>query len=119
MHNSLHFSLLAAEKILAICEPFFKQYNLNCFSYSRVYPDGERTELWSDAKALEHTFFNKKYIVGAYTPKYFSDGERYAYVQSKVIEYPRLWREKYTNQLVDQREYFNHDHCFMVINRAI
>lgn len=117
MFHPLHISLSLSEKVLAICTPFFKSYQLNAFSYSRVYPDGERTELWSDIQAFEHTFFKKKYIVGAYTPQYFGNDESYIYLPSKVNEYPLQWKNKYTNQLTDQREYFNHDHCFIVINR--
>lgn len=119
MSLSLHSSLLLSANVLAICSPFFKRYRLNSFSYSRVYPDGARTELWSDVHALEHTFFIKKYIVGAYTPKYFLDDEKYIYLPSKVNDYPSQWKRKYTSQLVDQREYFNHDHCFMVVNRGL
>ncbi len=112
-----HISLDLSSDVFNICEPFFKKYCLNAFSYARIYPDGTRTELWSDPQALEHTFFKKKYIVGAYTPNYFSEEEKFAVLQLKVNGYPKILREKYTQQLLDQRECFNHDHSFILINR--
>lgn len=119
MSISSHKSLELAGNVFTICKPFFKRYQLNAFSYARIYPDGSRTELWSDALALEHTFFKKKYIVGAYTPNYFSEGERFAFLQEKVNGYPKILRERYTQQLIDQRDYFNHDHSFITINREL
>lgn len=103
-------------KVFNICEPFFQRYQLTSFAYSRVYPDGSRTELWSDALALDHTYFKTKYILGAYTPNYFLE-ERFAVLQLKVSGYPKILREKYTQQLADQRDYFNNDHSFIVVNR--
>jgi DNA-binding CsgD family transcriptional regulator len=106
-----------AKSVSEVSRPFLTQNNLNAFSYSRIYKDGSRTELWSDALALEHTFFTKKYIVGAYTPDYFYEKEQYAILQIKVLEYPDILRRKYIQQLIDQREYFNHDHPFIIVNK--
>lgn len=100
-----------------LCKPFFDESGLNAFSYSRVFKDGTRCEVWSDEAAFEHTFKKAKYINGAYTPQFFSRSERYSFVQKKVETYPRELRERYTNQLIDQRELFDHDNCFMIINR--
>lgn len=107
----------ASLQALNLCRPFFAESGLNAFSYSRVFRDGSRCEVWSDEAAFEHTFKKAKYIVGAYTPQFFSRSERYSLVQKKVETYPRELRERYTNQLIDQREYFDHDNCFMIINR--
>lgn len=111
-----HVSLDLSGTVFNICEPFLQRYNLKSFAYSRVYPDGSRTELWSDAPALDHTYFKRKYILGAYTPNYFLE-ERFAFLQLKVSGYPKILKEKYTQQLADQRDYFNNDHSFIVINR--
>lgn len=100
-----------------LCKPFFDDSGLNAFSYSRVFNDGSRSELWSDAAAFEHTFKKARYIVGAYTPQFFSRQERYSVLQKKVETYPRELRERYTQQLIDQRELFDHDNCFMIINK--
>lgn len=102
---------------LNFCKPFFDESGLNAFSYSRVFKDGSRCEVWSDEAAFEHTFKKARYIIGAYTPQFFSRSERYSVVQKKVETYPRELRERYTNQLIDQRELFDHDNCFMIINR--
>lgn len=102
---------------LNLCRPFFAESGLNAFSYSRVFRDGSRCEVWSDEAAFEHTFKKAKYIVGAYTPQFFSRSEHYSFLPNKVETYPKELRERYTNQLIDQREYFDHDNCFMIINR--
>lgn len=117
MSGSKHTSVELAGNVFDICKPFFKRYQLNAFSYARIYPDGSRTELWSDALALEHTFFKKKYIVGAYTPDYFAEGEKFSFLELKVNSYPKILRERYTQQLNDQRDYFNHGHSFITVNR--
>ncbi len=114
---SKHISILIADEVLQICNPLFEKYRINGFSYSRIYPDGSSEELWSDSLALEHTFLKKKYIVGVYTPKYFSNNERYAFLPSKIESYPDDLKRRYTQQLADQREYFNHDYSFMICNK--
>jgi DNA-binding CsgD family transcriptional regulator len=104
--------------ILDICRPFFESSGINAFSYSRLFKDGTRSELWSDAAAFDHTFHKARYIVGAYTPQYFNKNERYSFLEEKVETYPPDLRERYRNQLLDQREYFNHCHCFSILNKA-
>ncbi|MBS7776848.1 helix-turn-helix transcriptional regulator [Acidovorax sp. CCYZU-2555] len=102
-------------EIKNICKPFLEKFDLNAFSYSRVFNDGSRSELWTDAAALEHTFHKARYIVGAYTPQYFKSDERYSFLKYKIETYPEGLKKRYKNQLIDQREYFNHDHCFLII----
>jgi len=102
---------------LDICRPFFKKSGLNAFSYSRVFKDGSRCELWTDAAAFEHTFHKARYIVGAYTPQYFQKNERYSFLENKIESYPHELRDRYVHQLADQRKYFDHGNCFSVINR--
>lgn len=102
--------------VLDICRSFFQESGVNAFSYSRLYDDGTRCELWSDAAAFDHTFFKACYIVGAYTPPFFSKNERYSLLDKKIETYPKDLRDRYRNQLADQREYFNHDHCFAILN---
>lgn len=101
-----------------ICQPFFNETGLNSFSYSRLFMDGTRTEVWSDAEAFEHTFHKARYIVGAYTPQYFGIRERYSILDKKVETYPAHLRTRYRSQLADQREYFDYDHCFSILNQT-
>lgn len=101
---------------LDICKPLFDKFDLNAFSYSRVFNDGTRSELWTDAAAFEHTFYKARYIVGAYTPQYFKNKERYSFLKNKIETYPSDIKERYRKQLIDQRDYFSHDHCFVIIN---
>ncbi len=100
-----------------LCQPFFNETGLNSFSYSRLFMDGTRSEVWSDAEAFEHTFHKARYIVGAYTPQYFGVRERYSILDKKVETYPPHLRNRYRMQLADQREYFDYDHCFAILNQ--
>lgn len=104
----LNISLTAAPDVFVICQELFKTTEVNCFSYSRVYKDGSRAELWTDPIALEYTFIKKKYIVGTYTADYYDSDERYALLESKIESFPDTIREKYSTQLSDQRIIFDH-----------
>ncbi|MEB0140908.1 MULTISPECIES: response regulator transcription factor [unclassified Undibacterium] len=117
LNKPVHISSELASGVFQICRPFFKQYGLNGFSYSRIYSDGARTELWSNALAFEHAFYKETYLVGADTPSYVSATERFAIVEITVNEYPKFWRAQCKQQLGDLRELFNHDHAFMLINK--
>ena len=101
---------------LDICRPFFNKSGLNAFSYSRVFKDASRCELWSDAAAFQHTFHKARHIVGAYTPQYFQKNERYSFLEKKIETYPHDLRDRYIDQLADQCKYFNHGNCFSIIN---
>ncbi|VVE59036.1 response regulator transcription factor [Pandoraea sputorum] len=101
---------------LEICRPFFIETGINAFSYSRFYADGTRAELWSDFQALEHTFFTARYVAGTYTPQYYGTSERHSLMREKVEAYPSELRDRFRQQLIDQREIFNHDHCLVTVN---
>lgn len=112
-----HISLLYAQDVFKICEDLFKCSGINAFSYSKIYPDGSRAELWSDAKALNHTFIKKKYISRTYTPIMFKEHEKYSVLKIKVESFPKSIKEKYLQQIADLREYFNYDNPFLIIDK--
>ncbi|EJL94418.1 response regulator containing a CheY-like receiver domain and an HTH DNA-binding domain [Herbaspirillum sp. CF444] len=114
--SCLNISFIAANDVTSICQDFFRRSGINCFSYSRVYKDGSRSELWSDARALNHTFFEKKYIVGSYTPDYYGHKERYAILEHKVCSFTTETRNRYIAQINDQRNLFDHAFPFKIIN---
>jgi len=111
-------SFILVNEVNLICESFFSQYNINAFSYSRVFPDGSRSELWTDADALYHTFFNKKYIADTYTPDNYQEDEKFIFLENKLEIYPDIIKKKYSLQLNDQKNIFNHDNCFMILNKT-
>lgn len=115
--NSKNQSFLLAADVQAICAPFFKKFEINGFTYSRVFQDGSRSELWSNSQALHHSFLNKKYISDIYTPDFYDENERYVYLPSQVEYYPSEIKKKYLNQLSDQKNIFNNDNCFIVVNK--
>lgn len=111
-----NISLIAANDVASICRDFFASSEVNCFSYSRVYKDGSRSELWSDARALRHTFIEKKYIVGSYTPAYYRENERYAILENKVESFSEETRKRYVAQIADQKNLFDYSFPFKLIN---
>ncbi len=46
-----------AKPTRALCQRLFKETGANGFSFSRITEGGCRVELWTDANALEHSFF--------------------------------------------------------------
>jgi DNA-binding CsgD family transcriptional regulator len=97
------------------CGPLFKSNGINAFSYSRLFRDGSRSELWSDGEARDYTFSVARYIVGTYTPKYFASDEQFALLEKKIETYRGSLRERYAAQLNDQKILFGHDNCFAML----
>lgn len=104
-----------------ICKNFFESYKfkINGFSYSRVFPDGSRSELWSDVQALNHTFFSKKYISKIYTPDLYKNNEKMLLLEEKIPFFKEDVQENYINQIYDQKILFNHDKPFIIIDKGI
>ncbi len=107
-------SILLANDVKAICDPFFKVTGLNAFSYTRNFPDGSRTELWSDAESFYHSFVQSKNIT--YDPCLYD--RRYVYLVEKAAGYSDDLRKHYLQVLSDQKNIFNHDNCFIVVNKS-
>ncbi len=113
------FSVGAAGDISDITKDFLKRSGLNAFSFSRVFKNGMRAELWTDGSALAHTFFKKRYIVGAYTPIHYGDNEKYAFLENKINLFPKGVKERYGAQIADQRELFNYSSPFKIIKKQL
>ena len=112
-------SLLLTKDVQAICQPLFKEYGINGFSYSRVFPDGARSELWSNHHALYHTFIKKKYITNNYySPNNYKKDEKYVFLANKIENCSLSMKERYTNQLTDLKQIFNYDNCFLIVNKT-
>ncbi len=101
--------------VFVICNPIFKKFNLNAFSYSRIFPDGSRAELWSDPYAMDHSFFVKKYLGGFYSPPYLGQDKVVIY-ERKIAQYPSRIKYQLEQQLQDQREIFDHDNALLIAN---
>lgn len=106
-------SFLFAADVYTICQPLFKKFSLNAFSYSKIYTDGSRAELWSDAYAMEHSFFGKKYIDKVYTPQYLGQ-EKVVLYEKKIETYPISVRKKLMDQISDQKTIFNYDNALLI-----
>ncbi len=112
-----HISFTSSHYIMQLCQPLFDKLSLNAFSYSRIYPNGSRLELWSDPYALEHTFIKKPYLINIYSPDLLSN-VKYCLYENRVKNYSCDLADLYEKQLNDQKEIFNHDNCFLIIKRC-
>jgi LuxR family quorum-sensing system transcriptional regulator SolR len=109
----------ASNEIKEICAPFLSALNLTMFAYSRVFNDGSRAELWTDIKPLEHSFIDKKYINDVYTPNIYSENDKYVFLPYKVdFLSDKTLKQKYQNQLFDQRNIFGNDNCFNIVRKS-
>ena len=107
-------SFRCGDAINQICSGLFKRVGLNAFSYSIVYKDLSRAELWTDLSALEYSFFEKQYIPRVYTPDLIGDKKCFLY-EYEIENFPREIEKKLRKQLSDQRELFDHDNCFFIV----
>lgn len=108
-------AFLCVSEINQICKGLFKKMNINAFSYSKIYTDGSRAELWSDIHALEHSFFIKQHISKVYTPNLFNM-QKFVIYDHSLQTFPKKTQERISNQLKDQRDLFNHANCLFVID---
>lgn len=108
-----NISFLLSGDVFSICRPLFHKFNLNAFSYSKIYTDGSRTELWTNPKAMGYSFLEKSYIGKFYTPQYLGK-ERIVIYEKKIISYPTQVRKMLEHQLADQRKIFNHDNALLI-----
>jgi len=111
-----HISVKLAGYVSEICQPLFTQSNVTAFSFSRIYADGSRAELWSDAKALEHTFF-KNTIQDRHTDNYQFEDPRYDCLHFTFFDYPQIFGGKYLHQILSQCVYFKEMQCFVTADQ--
>lgn len=115
--TDIKLAIQLSKPVQEICAALFNQTCINSFSYSRIFPDGSRSELWSDLLAMEHTFLKKKYICDFYTPDLYDASEKFLFLPEKVKTFSKNVSVNYLQQLADQRMIFNHDNAFIAINR--
>lgn len=107
-------AFIYVDEVNQICQGLFRRYGLNAFSYSKIYPDGSRAELWSDAYALDHSFFVKKHIERVYTADLFNH-QKFVFYDIAADHLPNKTKNHIQLQLKDQRELFNHANCMLII----
>ena len=112
--QSINPAFIYSNEVKQICQGIFRRLDLNAFSYSKIYRDGARAELWTDVNALNHSFFLKQYIRKIYTPDLFS-GQKFILYDIIVNSFPSKIKELIQNQLKDQRELFGYANCLFLI----
>ena len=116
--NKKNPSLTCGDAIQQICSDLFHKLQLNAFSYSKIFSNGARAELWSNPQALEHTFLYKRYVSNVYTPTLLTEYEFLMY-EPTMLDFPTETYEKIRYLFVDLRELFNHDNCFLILNHQL
>jgi DNA-binding CsgD family transcriptional regulator len=92
-----------------ICEPFFKRYNINYFSYGRFYDDGSFDVLLTNANWYDH-LWDRKYPIAVPNPEDF--------VMKQSLFY--LWDEGlYAEAVSDAKHYFKMDHGITLVTRRL
>ncbi|CAH0539220.1 LuxR C-terminal-related transcriptional regulator [Vibrio marisflavi] len=108
-------AFIYAEKVKSASNRLYSRLKINAFSYSKIYKDGSRSELWSDSEALAHSFLGKKHIEKVYTPPLF--GKQECVIYELVIEnFPPDLRKRISRQLSDQKDLFNYCSCLVLID---
>jgi len=102
----MHKLVQLAKYVSEICQPFFDHYHFAAFCFSRIYDDGSRIELWSDADALENAFFKKKTDDKFATHNYLTGDERHQCLRCTFFDYPKGTDYKYLSQLFNHWDYF-------------
>lgn len=103
-----------ADKVKSATNRLYSRLKINAFSYSKIYKDGSRAELWSDSDALSYSFLGKKHIEQVYTPPLFANQECVIY-ELAIENFPPDMRKRISQQLTDQKELFNYCNCIVLI----
>lgn len=106
-----------SKEVNQLCCGLFGQTGMNGFSFSRILQSGERIELWSNPKALKHSFFDAKHIQNVKTTGYFLHGEVAMYGLA-VERFPSQLKQTIRKQLQDQKRLFDHDYCLIAIEKT-
>jgi len=89
--SCLNISFSAAQSVATICKDMFKAVGVNCFSYSHVYKDGSRAELWTDPIALEYMLVKKNILSGHIRMSITMPVNAMHYLRAKSNRFPTLF----------------------------
>lgn len=96
-----HISYTSAQEVAAVCKPLFDEFNINFFSYIRLYLDGSALVLVSNADWHHCVFKNKHVTTG---PMLAQSGFQ-------------LWENYSSEKVIDDLNHFNLNNGMMIYNK--
>ena len=102
-----HISFSSVEEMKTICAPLFEHLPIRIFEYSRIYKNGKRSELCTNAAHLENAFGTNRAMRRIFTPSLIAENCHYLIIEKWINSVPKSKRQKLEEQLVSQRELFN------------
>lgn len=93
----------------------YKRLGIIAFTFSRVYKDGSRCELWSEMDAFTHTFVKAQSIDRVYTPPLFNN-LTFAIYDIVTESFPSPVRNKISKQLRMLEDSFELSNCIVLID---
>ncbi len=112
-----HISFLLCPEIEEICKSLFTYTPIRVFEYSRVYPDGSRTELSNHAEHMENAFITRAKMSCVYTPVLIPVNQSYLLVPSWIETMRHPSQKNLQLQLYSQHEIFGIGNEFAIIKR--
>ncbi len=103
------------ETVKRLSSRLYKRLGIIAFTFSRVYKDGSRCELWNDLDALKYTFIKTQNVEKIYTPPFF--GNRTFAIYDIVLEnFPSRARNKMAKHLKGLESTFDYANCIVLID---
>lgn len=102
-----NYCLTVHETVCNLAKPIMTYLALQCFQYSRIYPDGSRVELATNPEHLRLAFIEKPYMRQVFTPKLVSVEERYLSIPHWIASLPKTVKTPLSQQLNLHQELFN------------
>ena len=98
----------------------FHGYPVNSYSFSRLFKNGMRIEIWSDFLALEHTMVLNKFLPRKNTTVFYPGifTKRFFYLESHIDGMPVHDRIKYKNQLNSLKEIFDYTRPINIVEKG-
>lgn len=93
----------------------YKRLGIIAFTFSRVYKDGSRCELWNDLDALKYTFVKTQNVEKVYTPPFFMN-QTFAVYDIVLENFPARARNKMAKHLQGLESTFDYANCIVLID---
>jgi DNA-binding CsgD family transcriptional regulator len=110
--NKKHIS--NSQEVLECINPLLRTGYISGMSHSRIFEDGSRAELWSNANALEHTYFDTNYTIQTHAPSLYDQKEKYIFLFDKIHSFDPKSKRNYEKHISEQIELFNSDNTFII-----
>jgi hypothetical protein len=112
-----HISFLLCPDMEEICKSLFRYTPIQVFEYSKVYPDGSRTELSNHAEHMKNAFITRAKMSRVYTPELIPFNQQYLFIPSWIETMCHPAQKNLQSQLYSQLEMFGVGNELSIIKR--